>query len=304
MPRIIGKDSDIVRRMFLQASQAVGCTAIYHELVNVEEDLYNDPTTKYFPPVTLEVLFDENPKVKMLREFGWYNEDDEIRPLLVYLPIYKNHQKDLLNVQEHTLIELVYMGVSKTAWFRITAKRLDSLFGNYWICKCAPERRIEFIKDPTDGYFYLSVNRTINTMDSSSTSSEITQNTVTLNESLYLSEEETLNIISVDSLNTEDFFTSDDTLSNLTSTLNTDDTSSLIEDNGLDLNSDDSVNSEDDSSNIGLTHIDVSILDDVSDSIGQESDDFVSSEDSNTSIGQESTEVFYMDELGLDLDKE
>jgi len=161
MPRIIGQDSDIVRRMFWESSKAVGSTAIYHELAEVRKDIYNDPTTKYCAPIVLEVLFDENPKVKMLRDFGWFNEDEEIRPLIVYLPIYRDDQRNLLNVQEHALLELVYMGVNKTAWFRITAKRLDSLYGNYWICKCAPERKIVFIHNPKDGYDYLSLDRDV-----------------------------------------------------------------------------------------------------------------------------------------------
>ena len=159
MPRIIGEDSEIVRRMVLEAAETMGCTALFYELKDntYTKDFYNDPNTIYKAPITLEVLFDENPKVKVLKNLGWYNEDEEIRPLLIYLPIYRNVDKDLLNVMENCLIELVYFGVNKKASFRIQAKRLDSLFGNYWICKCCPERNIQFNPDLSDGYDYLNI---------------------------------------------------------------------------------------------------------------------------------------------------
>jgi hypothetical protein len=165
MPRIVGRDSDIVRRMFLEATQTVGCTAVFHELKSATSDLYNDPDTLYYPPVVLDILLDENPKVKMLKDLGWYNEDEEIRPLLIYLPIYKNQDKDLLNVRENCLIEVVYMGVNTRSTFRISSKRLDSIYGNYWVCKCVPERRISFIYDPSDGHEFLTTGRIITVSD-------------------------------------------------------------------------------------------------------------------------------------------
>ncbi len=165
MPRIIQPDSDIVRKIFLEASEAVGCTAIYREVKLTTKDLYNDPTNHYEDPIVLEVLFDENPKVKVMKSYGWYNEDEEIRPLLIYLPIYKNIHRELLNVMEESIIEIVYAGVEKRALFKISAKRLDSLFGNYWICKCVPERRVCFHYNPEDGFEFLGVNKNIITSE-------------------------------------------------------------------------------------------------------------------------------------------
>lgn len=159
MPRIIGPDSDIVRRMFLEASETMGCTALFYELITDEKDFYKDTINLYKQPLKLEVIFDDNPKVKMLKNLGWYNEDEEIRPLLIYLPIYKNQEKDLLNVRENCIVEILYFGVDKTGKFRISAKRLDSLYGNYWVCKCVPERIESFTPDTIDGYEYLSLVR-------------------------------------------------------------------------------------------------------------------------------------------------
>lgn len=180
MPRIVGSDSDIIRRMFLEASEAMGCTALYHELkVKTSRDLYNDPTSLYEEPLVLEVLFDENPKVKMMKSLGWYNEDEEIRPLLIYLPIYKNQQRDLINVMEECLVEIVYFGINKTAIFKISSKRLDSLYGNYWVCKCVPERKVQFTYDPSDGYDFLDINkpiiRTLVYTDQASSSSDLVE---------------------------------------------------------------------------------------------------------------------------------
>jgi hypothetical protein len=101
----------------------------------------------------------------MLKDLGWYNEDDEIRPLIIYLPIYRNQERDLLNVRENCIVEILYFGVNKTGKFRVTAKRLDSLYGNYWVCKCVPERTISFIDNYDDGFHYLSVNKEVAVID-------------------------------------------------------------------------------------------------------------------------------------------
>jgi hypothetical protein len=108
----------------------------------------------------------------MLKDLGWYNEDDEIRPLLIYLPIYKNQEKDILNVRENCILEIIYFGVNKTGKFRITAKRLDSLYGNYWVCKCVPERIESFIDNYSDGFHYLSVDKILTVVDTNKTTVE------------------------------------------------------------------------------------------------------------------------------------
>lgn len=228
MPRIVGPDSDIVRKMFLEATQAVGCTAIYHEVKTLEEDIYNDPSTEYLEPLTLDVLFDENPKVRVLKDLGWYNEDEEIRPLLIYLPIYKNLNNEVLNVIENSLVEIVYLGINKKRTFRITTKRLDSLFGNYWICKCVPERNIQFRYDPSDGLEFLNVNRSIDSSDSSAGSDTTAPTTVQELDIAYADDTTSIDLSAEESASIEDFFSDGTSTTTQSDTGSSEDYSSLV----------------------------------------------------------------------------
>jgi hypothetical protein len=158
LANIITKDYDLVRGQFSEAAEHVGIPVIFYECSSDSSDLYNDPINKYKNPVRLHVILDEQPKTKILKELGWFTEDTDIKPILMYLPIYKNTHGGLLKIDSNCLVEIEYVGIgNKKSKFRVTDKKLDSVYGNYWVCKVVPERLEQFEVDDTDGYEYLKV---------------------------------------------------------------------------------------------------------------------------------------------------
>ena len=53
------------------------------------------------------------------------------------------------------LIKVHYFGSTSPSEFRITEKKMDSVYGMYWVCKLAPERLEDFYTITEDGTHYL-----------------------------------------------------------------------------------------------------------------------------------------------------
>lgn len=156
-PIIFNHDIDLQRRMFWEAAQSTGVLVDFYNCVSDKSDFNNDPNIKWDDRVILPVIFDDAPKVKIIKELGWYTEDDE-RPMLAYLPIYKDWTtKELLRLHEQSLMRIYYYGQSIPSEFRVMDKRLDSIYGVYWICKLAPERLDKFVLVEESGRHFLKL---------------------------------------------------------------------------------------------------------------------------------------------------
>ena len=156
-PVIFNRDIDLQRRMFWEAAQSTGILVEFYNCMYDDSDFNNDPNTLWEDKIILPVIFDDHPKVKVMKEYGWYTEDDE-RPMLVYIPMYRDWTtKELLNLRENSLIRIFYYGNETPSEFRITDKRMDSLYGVHWICKLAPERFNRFCFVQEGGRHFLKL---------------------------------------------------------------------------------------------------------------------------------------------------
>ena len=154
-PVIINEDIELQRRMFWESALHIGITVDFYNCKFEQQDFNQDLNLMWDDAIRLPVIFDDAPKVKVLKNLGWYIEDDE-RPELVYLPMYKDWMtKELLDVKENSIIRLYYFGGISTADFRVTDKKMDSVYGVYWVCKLAPERMNDFTMIELNGEHFL-----------------------------------------------------------------------------------------------------------------------------------------------------
>lgn len=154
-PVIINEDIELQRRMFWESALHTGITVDFYNCKFEQQDFNQDLNLMWDDAIRLPVIFDDVPKVKVLKNLGWYTEDDE-RPELVYLPMYKDWMtKELLDVKENSIIRLYYFGGISTADFRVTDKKMDSVYGVYWVCKLAPERMNDFTMIELNGEHFL-----------------------------------------------------------------------------------------------------------------------------------------------------
>ena len=147
---------DLVRRMSFEAMLSTGITVDFYRCNSSKSDLYQDPDCTWDPAIQVSCIFEDNPKVKILKNLGWYNEDEEIRPPIIYLPMYIDWEsKKLFDVTSNSLVRVHYFGQNTPSEFRITERKMDSVYGVYWVCKLSPERLNKFEEVRINGTHFL-----------------------------------------------------------------------------------------------------------------------------------------------------
>lgn len=145
--------------MFIEAATSTGIIVDFYRCVTDRNDFNNDPNCIWEDAIHLPVILDDAPKVKVLKDLGWFSEDDE-RPTLVYLPMYKDWTtKELLDVSENSLLRIHYFAQPVPAEFRIMDKKMDSIYGVHWVCKLAPERLDHFYVVNEKGRHFLKLKK-------------------------------------------------------------------------------------------------------------------------------------------------
>ncbi len=155
-------ETNLYSDMMLEAAYLSGTRIKIKFVEKATLDMYQDPNYEYEMPKELELILEEHPKERFLRDMKWYNEDDETMPLVAY---FAKRDYDDFNVKMllGVLIELPYVIDEKT--MSKTYKVMDArAFGPgpfFWICKLVPVRgqfEIDKDEDTQDpNYSYLDI---------------------------------------------------------------------------------------------------------------------------------------------------
>ena len=149
-------DVDLQRRIFIDACLHSGFKVEYFEAVKEKRDIYQDPVTEWKQSAILPCIIDEHPKIQLLKSYGWYEADQEIQGQILYLSIYRNWEtKEILDLQDQSLFRIHYFGQNFPSDFRLVSKRMDSVYGVYWICRIAPEHLDNFYYVTDHGTHFL-----------------------------------------------------------------------------------------------------------------------------------------------------
>lgn len=150
-------DIDLQRRIFIDACRNNGYKVEYFEAEKEERDIYYDPVvSRWKQSIILPCIFDDSKNIKILKNLGWFAADQEIQPSILYLPMYKQWEtKEILDLQDQSLFRISYFGQNYPADFRLSEKKMDSVYGVYWICKLAPEHLDNFYYVTDHGSHYL-----------------------------------------------------------------------------------------------------------------------------------------------------
>ncbi len=155
------QETNLYSNMLLEAARMLGTNIKIKFIESVDLDIYTDPKYVYKPPKELDMLLEEHPRQKFLRDLHWYNEDEEIQPLLAYL---SKRDYDNFNIEAliGIIIELPYVIDDKVR--NKTYKVMEAkAFGPgpfFWILKLVPLREEYKPIPPVDhdsNYNYLNV---------------------------------------------------------------------------------------------------------------------------------------------------
>lgn len=148
--------------MFLESAKFWGTPVTIELVESYSFNKIHTPTTDRALPKALDIILDQRPKTEALRELHWYNEDDEIKPILAYISIMDLDMDDI-NALRGVRINLPFqIGITEgTKIYEITDAKVSPPVSLFWVCKLVPVRdTYEQNQDPSQdpNYTFIKVN--------------------------------------------------------------------------------------------------------------------------------------------------
>lgn len=152
----------MIAGFFSEASNFLGTPITILQTTNFPtENTQGDPTPQWGTPLSVNGMFDIRPNRRTLDGLGWYAEDPDLLPLLLYLPQYDLNGNNITIIQDTRVqVENEIDSSITTKYFEIHKFTTTSIPGFYWICWITPARNATPLvsTDPTLNYNYLNFN--------------------------------------------------------------------------------------------------------------------------------------------------
>jgi len=137
----------LISGFLLEAGFMLG-TKVKMYLVNKANlDVYHDPSYDYEEEIEIDIVLDQRPQTKVLRHLHWYNENEEILPILAYISRY-DWDDDFVSALKGLKLELPYqIGLNEgTRVYEVSDAKAFAPDGVYWVCRLTPVRE-EFVQE-------------------------------------------------------------------------------------------------------------------------------------------------------------
>ena len=133
MGLLIGKDAQVMQKYFKEMSKLIGIPVEY--IYPVEEDItiHAEIKSKFSSFYNIDIVFDTNPAIKTLKNYGWVSENRDDKPYIGYFPI------DTPEIQTKARIKITPIGVEKKGkWFEITDIQHAIEYPTSYACRLVP----------------------------------------------------------------------------------------------------------------------------------------------------------------------
>lgn len=81
------QDATLYRGWFKEMARLRGIPIIYRYVIEMDDTIHGElHPHKLSDPIHLDVIFEENPKVKTLRRIGWVSESPDDKPYIMMFP--------------------------------------------------------------------------------------------------------------------------------------------------------------------------------------------------------------------------
>lgn len=157
------EELSLLSKMQYEAAKQKGNKVSVKFVDNVELNNQHDADIDYDTLEELDIILQERPRKKVLRAYGWYNEDEEYVPILAYISK-ENWDGENLDLLRGMQIELPYNinNDNNSKIYSIAQVRAVPPKSLFWVCKLVPYREdfdnnVEDNENQDDGYNYLKV---------------------------------------------------------------------------------------------------------------------------------------------------
>ena len=158
MGLLTNDDAKIFRNYFKEMAKLIGITVMYQFPIDMKFSLYaeEDPTG-FSPEQSMDIIFEENPKINTLRKYGWVSESAEDKPYLAHLP----YDAENLCKGCRILIPSPFP-TNKGRLFVVTDITANLQYPDCWVCKLAPvmhDKPAEPVDYSDTNYNFLKVKK-------------------------------------------------------------------------------------------------------------------------------------------------
>lgn len=133
MGLLINDDATIFQEFFKELCFLRGISVKYIYPVDEEVSIHGQIFPKFSSVYSLDIIFESNPKIKTLKNYGWVSENQEDKPYIAYLPF------DTPHIQTKARLQIIPIGSEKEGkWFEITDIVEAIEFPDAYVCRLAP----------------------------------------------------------------------------------------------------------------------------------------------------------------------
>lgn len=133
MGLLTNEDSMLFREFFKEMAMLRGISVDYIYPVDEDVSIHGQIFPEFSSIFNVNIIFDSVPKIKTLKNYGWFSEDKDDKPYIAYFPY------DTPHIQTKARIKLYPIGSEKDGkWFEITDIHESFEYPDAYICKLAP----------------------------------------------------------------------------------------------------------------------------------------------------------------------
>lgn len=133
MGLLTNNDSTLLRTFFKEMTKLRGLTVDYIYPVEEKVSIHAQIIANFSSITQLDIIFESNPKIKTLKNYGWVSESSDDKPYIAYLPY------DTPYIQTKARIKIIPIGSGKEGkWFEITDITEAIEYPDAYACRLAP----------------------------------------------------------------------------------------------------------------------------------------------------------------------
>lgn len=141
---LTNSDAKLYQGWFKEMAKLRGITIQYQYVIASDSTIHGEVNPmRLSDPITLDVIFETNPKMKTLRNIGWVSETNEEKPYLMMFPFDTPHISNEARVR----IAPDVQAIKDQKEFKITSINTNMEYPDCYICTVVPVLQSEAIKD-------------------------------------------------------------------------------------------------------------------------------------------------------------
>lgn len=153
-------ETKLIAGFFSEGSKFLGNQVMIYPVTNYpQENGQGDPIPQWGSPITVNGMFDVRPNRRTLDGYGWYAEDPDLTPILLYLPQYDMKGNTIVLTQDVRIeVDNSIDGQTQEKLFEIHKFLATSIPGFYWVTWLTPARNStpQVTTDPKQNFNFLN----------------------------------------------------------------------------------------------------------------------------------------------------